>query len=145
MTGTPTYDSNNVFAKILRGEIPSHRVHEDAHTVAFMDVMPQGPGHTLILPKAACRNLLDADAATLAHILPVVQKIARAAKAAFAADGISIIQYNEAAGGQSVFHLHFHVIPRFVGIKLKPHTGDMESGDVLAVNAAKLKAALAGM
>jgi histidine triad (HIT) family protein len=145
MTGTTKYDPNNVFAKILRGEIPSHRVYEDAHTVAFMDVMPQGTGHTLILPKAACRNLLDADGATLGHILPVVQKIARAAKVAFAADGISILQYNEAAGGQSVFHLHFHVIPRFEGIKLKPHTGEMEAGDVLAANAAKLKAALAAV
>lgn len=144
MTSTPAYDTNNVFAKILRGEIPSHRVYEDAHTVAFMDVMPQGPGHTLILPKAACRNLLDADGATLGYILPIVQKIARAAKVAFAADGISVIQYNEAAGGQSVFHLHFHVIPRIEGIKLKPHTGEMEDGGVLAANAAKLMAALAG-
>ncbi len=143
MTGTPKYDLNNVFAKILRGEIPSHTVYEDAQVVAFMDVMPQGPGHTLVVPKAASRNLLDADAATLALVLPVVQKIARAAKVAFLADGISVMQFNEAAGGQSVFHLHFHVIPRFEGIKLKPHTGEMEGGGELAANAAKLKAALA--
>lgn len=144
MTGTPKYDLNNVFAKIMRGEIPSYRVYEDANTVAIMDVMPQSTGHTLILPRAASRNLLDADPAVLARILPVVQTIARAAKVAFAADGISIMQFNEAAGGQSVFHLHFHVIPRFDGIKLKPHTGEMEDGGVLAANAAKLKAALAG-
>ena len=93
MTGLPKYDLDNVFAKILRGEIPSHRVYEDDHTVAFMDVMPQGVGHTLILPKTASRNLLDADCATLAHILPVVQKIAKAAKVAFAADGISVMQF----------------------------------------------------
>lgn len=143
MTGTPKYDLNNVFAKILRGEIPSHTVYEDAQVMAFMDVMPQGPGHTLVVPKAASRNLLDADAATLTLVLPVVQKIARAAKVAFLADGISVMQFNEAAGGQSVFHLHFHVIPRFEGIKLKPHTGEMEAGGELAANAAKLKAALA--
>ncbi len=143
MTGTPKYDLNNVFAKILRGEIPSHTVYEDAQVVAFMDVMPQGPGHTLVVPRAASRNLLDADAATLTLVLPVVQKIARAAKVAFLADGISVMQFNEAAGGQSVFHLHFHVIPRFEGIKLKPHTGEMEAGGELAANAAKLKAALA--
>ncbi len=143
MTGTPKYDLNNVFAKILRGEIPSHSVYEDAQVVAFMDVMPQGPGHTLVVPRAASRNLLDADAATLTLVLPVVQKIARAAKVAFLADGISVMQFNEAAGGQSVFHLHFHVIPRFEGINLKPHTGEMEAGGELAANAAKLKAALA--
>ena len=145
MTGLPKYDLDNVFAKILRGEIPSHRVYEDDHTVAFMDVMPQGVGHTLILPKTASRNLLDADCATLAHILPVVQKIAKAAKVAFAADGISVMQFNEAAGGQSVFHLHFHVIPRFEGVKLKPHTGEMEKGEVLAADAAKLREALVCM
>jgi len=143
--GTHIYDANNVFAKILRGEIPSHRVHEDAHTIAFMDVMPQAPGHTLIVPRLGCRNLFDADAASLAQVIVVVQKIARAAHIAFAADGISVMQFNEAAGGQSVFHLHFHVIPRFEGIALKPHTGAMEDGAVLAANAGKLKAVLAGM
>ncbi|HYD16333.1 MAG TPA: HIT domain-containing protein, partial [Hyphomicrobium sp.] len=106
------YDSNNVFAKILRGEIPCHKVHEDDDVIVFMDVMPQSPGHALVVPKAASRNILDADPAVLAKVLPVVQKVAKASKAAFAADGISVIQYNEAAGGQSVFHLHFHVVPR---------------------------------
>lgn len=137
------YDTNNVFAKILRGEIPSHKVLEDDDVIVFMDVMPQSKGHALVVPKAASRNLLDADPAVLAKVLPVVQKVARAAKTAFAADGISIIQYNEAAGGQSVFHLHFHVVPRFEGVPLKPHSGTMEDQAVLAANAEKLRQALA--
>jgi histidine triad (HIT) family protein len=137
-----TYDSNNIFAKILRGEIPSHKVYEDADTVVFMDVMPQASGHALVVPRAASRNILDADPAVLARVMPVVQRIARASKAAFAADGISVIQFNEAAGGQSVFHLHFHVIPRHDGVPLKPHVGGMEKPEVLAANAEKLRKAL---
>jgi len=137
-----TYDTNNIFAKILRGEIPSHKVYEDADAIVFMDVMPQAPGHALVVPKAASRNILDAEPAVLSRVMPVVQKIARASKAAFAADGISIIQYNEAAGGQSVFHLHFHVIPRHEGVPLKPHSGGMEKPEVLAANAEKLRQAL---
>jgi histidine triad (HIT) family protein len=140
-----TYDTGNVFAKILRGAIPSHQVYEDVHTLVFMDVMPQAPGHALVVPKAACRNILDADPAVLAHLMPVVQKIARAAKAAFAADGISILQFNEASGGQSVFHLHFHVVPRFESIPLKAHAGAMEKPDVLAANADKLRRAIAAL
>ena len=140
----PAYDPNNIFAKILRGEIPCHKVYEDADTIVFMDVMPQAPGHALVVPKAAARNILDADPAVLSRLMPVVQKIARASKSAFAADGISIIQYNEPAGGQSVFHLHFHVIPRYDGVPLKPHTGGMEKPEVLAANAEKLRSALAG-
>jgi histidine triad (HIT) family protein len=138
------YDSNNVFAKILRGEIPCHKVYEDADVIAFMDVMPQGQGHTLVVPKAASRNLLDADAHVLAKILPVAQKVALAVKTAFGADGVSLFQYNEAAGGQSVFHLHVHVVPRFEGMPLKPHSGQMEKPEVLAANAEKIKAALRG-
>lgn len=138
------YDTNNVFAKILRGEIPSHKVYEDDSVIAFMDVMPQGPGHTLVVPKAASRNLLDADPAVLAKLLPVAQKIAHAVKSAFAADGVSVFQYNEPAGGQSVFHLHVHVVPRFEGVALKPHSGKMEDGAVLAANAEKVRKALTG-
>ena len=138
-----TYDSTNIFAKILRGEIPSHKVYEDDAVVAFMDVMPQASGHTLVVPKAASRNLLDADPAVLARVIPVVQKLAVAVKAAFAADGIQIIQYNEAAGGQSVFHLHFHVIPRHEGVGVRPHGGPMEKPEVLAENADKIRQALA--
>jgi histidine triad (HIT) family protein len=138
------YDSDNIFAKILRGEIPSHRVYEDDDVVAFMDVMPQSEGHTLVVPKAPSRNLLDADPAVLAKVIPVVQRVANAAKAAFQADGITVMQFNEAPAGQTVYHLHFHVIPRFDGVPLKAHSGRMEDGSVLAANAAKLKAALAG-
>jgi histidine triad (HIT) family protein len=137
-----SYDKNNVFAKILRGEIPSTRVYEDDAVVAFMDVMPQGPGHTLVMPKAPSRNLLDADAATLGNLMPAVQKVARAVKTAFGADGVTIMQFNEPASGQTVFHLHVHVIPRFEGVPLKPHTGEMEKPDVLAAHAEKIRAAL---
>jgi len=136
------YDTNNVFAKILRGEIPAHKVLEDDDVIVFMDVMPQGPGHTLVVPKAASRNLLDADPDVLARLLPIVQRVARAVKDAFAADGVSVFQYNEAAGGQSVFHLHIHVVPRFDGVPLKPHSGTMEDNAVLAANAEKLRKAL---
>jgi histidine triad (HIT) family protein len=138
------YDSDNIFAKILRGEIPSHRVYEDDDVVAFMDVMPQSDGHALVVPKAPSRNLLDADPAVLAKVIPVVQRVANAAKAAFQADGITVMQFNEAPAGQTVYHLHFHVIPRFEGVPLKAHSGRTEEGSVLAANAAKLKAALVG-
>lgn len=140
----PAYDDSNIFAKILRGEIPSHRVYEDADTIAFMDVMPQSPGHLLVVPKAPSRNLLDADPATLAKLFAVVQKLARAAKTAFAADGIFIAQFNEAPAGQTVFHLHVHVIPRYDGVPLRPHSGEMEKGEILAANAEKVRKALAG-
>jgi histidine triad (HIT) family protein len=137
------YDDSNIFAKILRGEIPCHKVYEDADAIAFMDVMPQSPGHTLVVPKAASRNLLDADPAVLARVVPLVQKIAIAAKSAFKADGISIAQFNEPAGGQTVFHLHFHIMPRYEGQPLHLHARQMEDATVLAANAEKLKAALA--
>ena len=137
-----SYEASNIFAKILRGEIPCHKVYEDSDALVFMDVMPQSTGHTLVLPKAASRNLFDADPGVLAKMLPLVQKIAVAAKTAFAADGISVWQFNEPAGGQTVFHLHFHVIPRFDGVALKAHSGKMEDGTVLAANAEKLRRAL---
>jgi len=137
-----TYDTNNIFAKILRGEIPSHRVYEDDAVVAFMDVMPQGPGHTLVVPKAPSRNLLDSDPATLGPLFAIVRKVALAVKKAFGADGVTILQFNEPASGQTVYHLHVHVIPRFEGIPLKPHTGGMEKPEVLAANAEKIRAGL---
>ena len=137
------YDNSNIFAKILRGEIPSHKVYEDDNTIAFMDVMPQGPGHLLVVPKAPSRNLLDATPATLASLFPVVQTLAQAAQKAFAADGVTILQFNEPAGGQTVFHLHVHVIPRFEGVALRPHTGGMEKPEILADHATKIRAALA--
>ncbi len=137
-----TYDDNNIFAKILRGEIPSTRVYETDDVIAFMDVMPQGTGHTLVVPKAPSRNLLDAKPETLANAVQVVQKIAQAVKTAFNADGVTVMQFNEPASGQTVYHLHFHVIPRFEGVALKPHTGQMEDAAVLSANAEKIRAAL---
>ncbi|MGX5841100.1 HIT family protein [Mesorhizobium sp. ArgA1] len=141
---TEAYDPSNIFAKILRGEIPSHHVYEDDAVVAFMDVMPQGPGHTLVVPKAPSRNLLDADPSTFGSLFTVVQKVALAVKKAFGADGVTILQFNEPASGQTVYHLHVHVIPRFEGIALKPHTGQMEKPEVLAENAGKIRAVLNG-
>ena len=137
-----SYDLSNIFAKILRGEIPSHRVYEDDAVVDFMDVMPQGLGHTLVVPKAPSRNLLDADPATLGPLFTTAQKVALAVKKAFGADGVTILQFNEPASGQTVYHLHVHVIPRFDGVALKPHTGQMEKPEVLAENAAKIRAVL---
>lgn len=139
---TMAYDNDNIFAKILRGEIPCHKVFEDDDVIVFMDAMPQAPGHTLVVPKAASRNLLDADPAILAKLLPVVQKVAHAVKNAFAADGVSIFQYNETAGGQSVFHLHIHVVPRHDGVPLGRHSDTMEDQAVLAANAEKVRSAL---
>lgn len=140
---SPAYDDNNIFAKILKGEIPSYRVYEDEHTVAFMDVMPQSPGHTLVVPKAPSRNIFDADPAALQQAITVVQKIAVAVREAFDADGVYIAQFNEPPAGQTVFHLHFHVIPRIEGVALKPHSGKMEDGAMLAENARKIIEALA--
>lgn len=136
------YDPENIFAKILRGEIPNHTIYEDEHVLAMMDVMPQADGHALVLPKAACRNLLDADQDEFSALFAAVQKIARAAKQVFTADGITIQQFNEAAGGQSVFHLHVHVIPRHTGVPLMPHTGQMADQAILAVHAERYRAAL---
>jgi histidine triad (HIT) family protein len=136
------YDANNIFARIIRGEIPSHKVYEDSATLAIMDIMPQADGHTLVLPKAPCRNLLDATPAMLTAALTTTQKIARAVMTAFAADGVLVQQFNEAASGQTVFHLHFHVIPRHHGIPLKRHAGDMSDHKLLAAHAARIIAAL---
>lgn len=136
------YDTNNIFAKILRGEIPAHKVYEDDNVLAFMDVMPQAEGHVLVVPKAASRNILDADPATLGALIAAVQKVAIAAEDAFEADGVTIMQFNEAPAGQSVFHLHFHVIPRKEGMPLRPHSGKMEDGAVLAANAERIREAL---
>jgi histidine triad (HIT) family protein len=107
-----------------------------------MDVMPQAPGHTLVVPKAPSRNLLDADPATFGRLMAAVQKVAQAVKTAFDAEGITIMQFNEPAAGQTVFHLHFHVIPRHEGVPLKPHSGKMEDAAVLAANAEKIRAAI---
>ena len=136
------YDTNNVFAKILRGELPAQKVYEDADTLAFMDIMPRGDGHCLVLPKKPSRNLLDVEADSLAAVMRTTQKVAQAAMRAFGADGVTVQQFNEPAGGQVVFHLHVHVIPRFEGVCLKPHTGQMEKPDVLSANAEKIRGAV---
>ena len=138
----PSYDQNNIFAKILRGELPCYKVYEDDKAFAFLDIMPRAPGHTLVLPKAPARNLLDIGAADLAHVMTVAQKVAKAAVAALGADGITIQQFNEGAGGQVVFHLHVHVIPRKAGVPMKPPAADKEKPEVLAAQAKALAAAL---
>jgi histidine triad (HIT) family protein len=140
----PNYDPNNIFAKILRGELPCHKVYEDERALAFLDIMPRAPGHTLVLPKAPARNLLDVEAADLAHVMQVAQKIARASLKAFGADGITIQQFNESAGGQVVFHLHVHVSPRKAGEPMKPPASVKEEASVLSDQALKLAAALKG-
>ena len=138
------YDPNNIFAKILRGEFPCYKVYEDAHVLAFLDIMPRSPGHTLVLPKAPARNILDIEVEDFLQVARATHKIAAAAKAAFKADGITVQQFNEAAGGQVVFHLHVHVMPRHDGIALLPPASRKEDANVLAGNAAKLIAALKG-
>lgn len=135
------YDSDNIFAKILRGEIPSTRVYEDDDTLAFMDIMPRADGHLLVIPKTPCRNVLDASPEQLAAVMVTVQKLARAAKTAFDADGITIQQFNEAAGGQEVFHLHFHILPRREGVTLRA-PGNMGDFDLIAEHAEKIRNAL---
>ncbi len=124
-----SYDTDNIFAKILRGEIPSFKVYEDNDTYCFMDIMPRSDGHCLVIPKAACRNILDATPEQLAACMATVQKVALACKAAFGADGITLQQFSEAAGGQEVFHLHFHIHPRHAGVPMRPagKMGDMEA------------------
>lgn len=136
------YDPSNVFAKILRGELPAHKLYEDGETFAFMDIMPRGDGHCLVIPRKPSRNILDVDADSLAAVARTTQKLARAVVKAFGADGVTVQQFNEPAGGQVVFHLHVHIIPRFEGVALKPHTGQMEDQAVLAANAEKIRAAL---
>ena len=138
----PNYDPNNPFAKILRGELPSYRVYENDKTLAFLDIMPRAPGHTLVIPKAAVRNILDIDGDDLAALMKATQMIARAAMTVFNADGLTIQQFNEPAGGQVVFHLHVHVIPRKTGAALKPPASFKEDPAVLSDQAQKLAAAL---
>jgi histidine triad (HIT) family protein len=138
------YDPSNVFAKILRGEIPCHKVYEDNATLAFMDVMPQAKGHTLIVPKKASRNLFDVAPAELTAVMTTAQKIARAVKKAFNAGGVLVMQFNEAPAGQTVFHFHVHVIPRDEGVPLARHSRDMADPAELAEHAGMIREALAG-
>jgi histidine triad (HIT) family protein len=139
----PVYDTDNIFAKILRGELPCHKVYEDERAFVFLDIMPRAPGHALVIPKAPARNLLDVAPEDLAHVMKLAQKVARAAMTAFGADGITVQQFNESAGGQVVFHLHVHVIPRKEGVAMKPPASEKEKPEVLAEQAKKLATALA--
>ena len=136
------YDPNNVFAKILRGELPCEKVYEDEHTLAFMDIMPRADGHVLVVPKNGARNILDVALSDLQTTMATVQKVARAVKDGMEADGLTIQQFNEPAGGQVVFHLHFHILPRWNGVPLRPHTGEMAPKEALAKHAGQIRAAL---
>ena len=136
------YDRNNVFAKILRGEIPAHKVYEDAQTLAFMDVMPQADGHTLVIPKIEAESLFDVPPEALAATIVTTQRVAKAVKAAFAAPGVLVAQLNGSAAGQSVFHIHFHIVPRRAGLDLKLHAREMADPAVLAAHAERIRAAL---
>jgi len=137
-----SYDRNNLFAKILRGDLPSYKVYEDDRAIAFLDIMPRSPGHTLVIPKLPTRNILDVDPEVLAHVMKVAQKIAKAAMTVFNADGITLQQFSEPAGGQVVFHLHVHVMPRKSGVALKPPASVKEDPAILSDQAQKLAAAL---
>jgi histidine triad (HIT) family protein len=139
----PAYDPNNIFAKILRGELPCYKIYEDDKTLAFLDIMPRAPGHALVLPKAPARNILDVSPDDLAHVIKVTQKIAKASVEVLGADGVTVQQFNENAGGQVVFHLHVHVIPRQQGVAMKPAASVKEAPDILAEQAKKLMRALA--
>jgi histidine triad (HIT) family protein len=135
-----TYDPSNIFAKILRGELPAHKVYEDEHALVMMDIFPQSRGHTLIIPKVASRNLLDADPATLSAVMPLVQKVANAVKSVTKADGLRLMQFNETPAGQTVFHLHFHIIPVYEGVPLGAHAAS-KADDADLIELAKAIAA----
>ena len=135
------YDPNNVFAKILRGEMPCAKVYEDDVALAFMDIMPRADGHVLVIPKSPARNLMDIEPDVLSAVIQRVQTVARAAVKGMGAEGVSIQQFNEAAGGQVVFHIHFHILPRWTGVALRP-PGQMGDMAAISANAEKIKAAL---
>lgn len=137
-----TYDDSNVFAKILRGELPCHKIYEDDETFAFMDIMPRADGHTLVIPKGKATDIVDADDELLCTTIKTVKKLTPVICAAMEAEGALVQQFNGASAGQTVFHVHFHIIPRKEGVPLKPHAADMEDPDVLAANAEKIRATL---
>jgi histidine triad (HIT) family protein len=138
----PAYDPNNIFAKILRGDLPCYKIYEDDKALAFLDIMPRAPGHALVLPKAQARNILDIAPEDFAHVMKIAQRIAKVSVDIFGADGVTLQQFNESAGGQVVFHLHVHVIPRKAGVALKPPASVKEAPEVLKEQAAKLADAL---
>jgi histidine triad (HIT) family protein len=136
------YDNNNIFAKVIRGELPSTRVYEDEHTLAIMDIMPQADGHTLVLSKTPAEDLFDLDPQMAAAVISTGQKIARAVKQAFHADGVVLVQQNGSAAGQSIFHFHLHVIPRHADRELRSHGGKMADAAVLGEHARRIREAL---
>lgn len=143
MTLHAAYDRDNIFAKILRGDIPNVTVYEDDDVLSFMDVFPQTRGHCLVIPKAPSRNILDTDTAVLATVIKRTQMIAKAVEAALSPDGIVITQFNGAPAGQTVFHLHFHIIPRYEGGNIAAHaSGGMADMDTLVALADQIKAKL---
>ncbi len=135
------YDDQNVFAKILRGELPCEKVYEDDHVLAFMDIMPRADGHVLVIPKAKARNILDIQPDDLKNLMVGAQKVAHAVKKGMKAEGLTIQQFSESAGGQIVFHIHVHILPRWDGVALRPHTGAMAPADDLKKFAAQIRAA----
>ena len=137
-----TYDTDNIFAKILRGEMPCVKVYEDDNILSFMDVFPQSESHTLVIPKAPSRNLLETNAKDIGRLFGAVQRITKALEAALKPDGITITQFNGALAGQTVFHTHVHIIPRYEGIALGAHGGGMADMDELKALAEKISAAL---
>lgn len=137
------YDDSNIFAKILRGEIPCFKVYEDDRTLAFLDIMPRAKGHILVIPKVRATGLTDIGYDDLAYLMSVVQKLAPKLTSVLGADGFMVQQFNGAGAGQTVFHLHFHIIPRWAGESLKPHGTTMEDKDVLAAIAETVRPALA--
>lgn len=134
-----SYDADNIFAKILRSEAPAFKVYETDHALAFMDVMPQVPGHTLVIPKDSAEGLHDVDPVILGHTIQAVQTVADAVKQAFDAPGIMIAQLNGPAAGQTVFHMHFHIMPRFEGLEFKLHAREMEDFGVLETHAGRIR------
>ncbi len=134
-----SYDQNNIFAKVLRGEIPCHKIYEDEDTLAFLDIMPRTEGHALVITKQKARDLFDIKPEALGKLMAVVQKLAPKIKEAVGADGVLIAQFNGAAAGQTVFHLHVHIIPRKEGVEMKPHASKMEDQAKLAAMAEKIR------
>jgi histidine triad (HIT) family protein len=137
------YDTSNIFARILRGELHCHKIYEDADTLAFLDIMPQSDGHALVIPKTPSMGLEDAKPETLAKLIGVVQILAPKIRDAMSATGFRIVQFNGADAGQTVFHLHFHILPMYPGVPLRPHTGKMGDQAAIKAHADRIRAALA--
>jgi histidine triad (HIT) family protein len=137
------YDPDNVFARILRGEIPSAKVYEDAKVLAFMDAFPQARGHTLVVHRhSRARNLLEIEPEALCELALGVQKVTRAVRRALNPDGVVVTQFNGALAGQTIYHLHFHILPRWDGVAMAPHGGGQAQPEELAQLAAAIAAEL---